>query len=243
MKAGSGLLAGAVLIVSGAVAMATPSTEMWSPASSDIQPFGVVHLGMDNYFTVDKTAASGSQGNFPTDLGLTVGVLPFEKIQMEVGVDALYAADNPYYFNAKIGSPENAWCPYSPAVNVGIFNVGTKKGVTDYNIVDFIAGMTLPLDLGRVHAGVYKGNSSVLVSGEGEDKSGGWMVGYDRTLIKDKLTFAADYISGKNLIGGGGCGLNYFFSKDVSILVGPVWFNDQTLNGAMKWSAQLDANF
>lgn len=107
-------------------AMATPSTTYWTPMTLDIQSYKVLHLGIDNYFTVDKQASSGNQLAFPTDLQLTIGVLPFEKLQMEVGVDALYPSDNPYFFNAKIGAPEDVLFKHSPALQVGIFGVGTK---------------------------------------------------------------------------------------------------------------------
>jgi len=224
------------------IAVATPSTTYWTPAVSDVQPYGVWHIGVDNYFTVDKKLSSGVQGAFPTDIGVTVGVLPFDKVQIEIGVDALYSSDNPYYFNAKIGTPENAWFPGSPALNAGIFNVGTKKDATDYNILDVVVGKTLPWSLGRIHAGGYLGKRSLLVSAEGKEQASGWMVGYDRYLVKDKLLFAADYASGDNAIGGGGFGVYYFFTKDVSLLVGPVWFNDKGLNGSEKWTIQLDIN-
>ena len=59
----------------------------------------------------------------------------------------------------------------------------------------------------------------------------------------NKWTFAADYASGKNFIGGGGFGMYYFFTKDISLLTGPVWFNDHVINGQWKWTVQLDINF
>ena len=44
-------------------------------------------------------------------------------------------------------------------------------------------------------------------------------------------------------IGGGGFGMYYFFTKDISLLTGPVWFNDHVINGGWKWTTQLDINF
>lgn len=231
-----------VLLVAGR-AVATSSTTYWTPGITDVQPFGVWHIGIDNYFTVDKTKASGLQSSFPTDVGLTVGVLPWEKVQMEVGVDALYSADNPFYVNAKIGMPENALFTNCPAFNVGIFNVGTKKGLTDYNIVDLIVGRTLPWNLGRFFAGVYAGNHKVLVNGSGESDNTGWMVAWNSPTFREKWILAADYASGDNAIGGGGVGVYYCFTKDVSLLVGPVWFNESAINGSWKMTTQLDINF
>jgi len=231
-------------------AMATPSTTYWTPMTLDIQSYKVTHLGIDNYFTVDKKASSGDQGAFPTDVGLTIGVLPFEKIQMEVGVDANYPSDNPYMFNAKIGAPEEALFKYSPALQVGIFGVGTKNKVTNQNVLYGVIGKSIPV-LGRLSVGPYIGNKDVLVNASGEKENTGFMVALDHGLFptKDaagaeynKVVLAADYASGKNVIGAGGFGVYYFFTKDISLLTGPVWFNEKAINGTWKWTTQLDIN-
>ncbi len=239
-------LIGAVAILMGCLsgwAGATPSTTYWTPSVSDVQAYGVWHLGIDNYFTLNKKVSSGQQGAFPTDAGITVGALPYKRLNLELGVDLLHPADHFLYFNAKLGTPEGSLFSGSPALNVGIFNVGTKKDVTNFNIVQFIAGKTLPPNMGRLHVGYYVGNSKLLRSSLGEKENAGYMVGYDKWMVKDRLMLAADYASGKNAIGGGGVGLYVFFTKDVSVLVGPVWFNDKGINGAWKWTTQLDVNF
>ncbi len=232
-----------------ATAFASPSTTYWTPMVMDIQAYKVPHLGIDNYFTVDKKADSGEQGAFPTDVGVTIGVLPYEKVQMEVGIDALYPSDDPYFFNAKIGASEGKLFEGAPALQIGIFNVGPKKGVTDQNIVYGVIGKTIP-SVGRLSAGPYTiGNSKDW--GVSTDKSG-FMVAFDHRFAtaKDaagneysKWVFAADYASGKNAIGGGGFGMYYYFTKDISLLTGPVWFNEKAINGAWKWTTQLDINF
>jgi len=48
---------------------------------------------------------------------------------------------------------------------------------------------------------------------------------------------------GLNAIGGGGIGLYCYFTKDIDLLVGPVWFNDEGINGSTKWTVQLDVNY
>lgn len=246
------MLAAAAAIVAMACgsALATPSTTYWTPMTLDIQSYKVMHLGIDNYFTVAKKANSGEQGAFPTDLGLTMGILPFEKIQMEVGIDANYPSDYPYSFNAKIGTPEDALFKYSPTLQVGIFNAGTKNKVTNQNILYGVIGKTIPM-VGRLSAGPYIGNKDVLKDANGEKENTGFMVAFDRGFIptKDaagnefnKVVLAADYASGKNAIGAGGVGVYYFFTKDISLLTGPVWFNEKAINGAWKWTTQLDIN-
>lgn len=69
----------------------TPSTTYWTADVMDVLPFGVWHLGIDNYFTVGRKPTS--QGVFPTDVGFTVGVLPFSKLNLEIGFDILEPID------------------------------------------------------------------------------------------------------------------------------------------------------
>jgi hypothetical protein len=236
-----GLLAG--------LAEATPSTTYWTPMTVDIQSYGVLHIGVDNYFTVGKKLENGG-GGFPTDAGLTLGVLPSTKVQAEVGFDLFGPADYPLVFNAKLGTPEGTLFKGSPTLQAGICNVGTKKGVTDQNVVYGVVGKAFP-KIGRLSAGPYIGNASVLRDSEGNKANSGFMVAFDRSFAptKDKegtefsrVVFAADYASGKNAFGAGGFGLYYFFRSNISLLVGPVFFNDQGINGKTKWTIQLDIN-
>ena len=270
------------LLVEGTV-FATPSTTYWTPATSDVQPFNVWHIGVDNYFRLSRSQeeqANGQFDSFPTDVGLTVGVLPFEKLNLEVGIDGLFpgtrinpalrSIGNSLLFNAKLGTPEGAFFgDWFPAINVGIFNAGTQAQVTNMDIVDFIVVKSLG-PLGRIHAGGYYGNPDAVLMREGGCKpngngplacipgasgalaNSGGMVGYDYGFwkVKDKegneynkWVFAADYASGKNFIGGGGFGMYHYFTKDISLLTGPVWFNDHVINGQWKWTVQLDINF
>ena len=237
------------LVVSTGAAMATSSSTFWTPMTLDVQPYGVLHWGVDNYFTVFRKASNGA-GSFPTDAGLTVGVLPFKKFQMEVGIDLLEPSDYPVYFNVKMGAPEGALASGAPALEVGIINAGMKRNVNDYNIVYGVIGKTIP-GLGRLSVGPYVGNSKVLVNGEGKKENTGWMAAFDRGFmpVKDaqgnelnRLVLAVDYASGKNALGAGGVGLYYYFTKDISLLTGPVWFNDEAINGKWKWTLQLDVN-
>src|SRR5262245_3370014 len=148
-----------LLALPAGAAMATPSSTYWTPMTLDIQPFGVLHWGIDNYFTVFRKAEDGA-GDFPTDAGLTVGVLPFEKLQMEVGVDLLEPSDHPLYWSFKLGSPEGALVSGSPALQVGLFNAGPDKDATNYNIGYAVIGKPIP-SLGRPSVGPSVGTSNV----------------------------------------------------------------------------------
>ncbi|MBI5560399.1 MAG: hypothetical protein HY883_03920, partial [Deltaproteobacteria bacterium] len=165
-------------------------------------------------------------------------------------------------FNAKLGTPEGALFEGSPAINLGIFNAGVDSktsdgdGRTDFNIMDLIVGKTLPGNLGRVHVGVYQGNKDTLMDKNGKKENKGFMIGYDKGFMpaKDaageynKWVVAADYASGDNAIGGGGIGVYYYFTRSISLLAGPVWFNEPVLvtgnpDAKWVWTTQLDINF
>jgi hypothetical protein len=178
-------LAVTLVLSAAGTALATPSTQIWIP-STDIQPFGVFHLNIDGYFRASGVAKSPPS---PTatrdanmyDIGPTIGVLPFEKIQMEVGFDYLTTANDPndnrpFSGNFKIGTPEDSLFTYSPALAAGMYNIGVNPGngnaplvTSGQNILYFLAAKTLPAmgpvpSLGRVSAGYYNGAKSSLVA-------------------------------------------------------------------------------
>ena len=165
------------------------------------------------------------------------------QVAAEYGVDYFIGADNPWYFNAKVGYREKVLSPNAPALEIGFFGFGTEQDVTNYNIVYLLTGKSLPDGKTRVSAAYYMGNDKALRSSTGEAQNTGFMVAVDHVLVADKWTLAADYASGKNVIGGGGVGVYYYFNKNDSLLVGPVWFNDRGINGGMKWVTQWDFNF
>ena len=233
--------AASALMLGSAHLHATPSTTYWTPCTIDMQAPGVTHITLDDYFTVGEDAPDA--GDLPTDVGLTFGWRLGGKAQVEAGFDWLEPSDDPLYLNAKIGYPEGALGTNAPGVQLGFVNFGTKDGVTDQNIVHLIVGKSLPNKKTRVHASYYVGNGDTLRSSSGDKENGGFMIGCDHVLKPGKFILAGDYASGDNAIGGGGIGLYTYFTKDISLLVGPVWFNDKGINGEMKWTTQLDVNF
>ena len=94
------LVVGSLLALSGA-AHATPSTVFWTPATTYVQPAGVPHLTFDTYFRGESSPTLFT--------GLTVGLLPFEKLQAEAGFDLFFPlptdAGNSFQLNAKVGTP------------------------------------------------------------------------------------------------------------------------------------------
>ena len=90
------------------IASATPSTTFWAPSTASCQAAGVPHITYDTYF--GKGPAAGSQGapNYPIDTGLTIGLIPSNKVQAEAGFDALLPSQDPLFLNAKLCTPESS---------------------------------------------------------------------------------------------------------------------------------------
>jgi hypothetical protein len=252
------------LMVSGA-ALATPSTQIWIP-STDIQAFGTFHLGIDNYFRSSgvATATGASRDANVMDIGLTAGVLPFEKIQAEVGVDYLTIANDPndnhpFSVNAKVGTPEDAFFKYQPALAVGIYNAGPSQKfgnapaiTSGQNIMYALAARTLPVmgavpSLGRISAGYYYGSKTALIDANNPIKGAneGMLLSWDRTMteISDKLWLAVDYMSGNNVDGAVSFGASWNFAKNVSVIFGYNVYKEKKLAGNNTFTTQLDINF
>jgi hypothetical protein len=230
----------------------TPSTQIWIP-STDFQKWKTMHLGLDNYIRTAKINGVRGAGIF--DLGLTTGLLPFEKFQGEIGVDYLSMGDNnyddyPIYFNIKIGFPEGAMFKGSPALALGAYNIGLKKDLTNYNILYGAVAKTIPF-IGRITAGYYVGNDKVLVDENLKKDNSGLLLSWDRTMseISDKLWLAVDYQGGNNYLGALNFGASWSFSKNVSVIFGydiynnkKAYYNTSNQN-ANTFTVQVDINF
>jgi hypothetical protein len=219
---------------------ATPSTQIWIP-STDLQSYKVWHLGIDNYFYDYKNGSAQSLTAFPTDIGMTVGVLPFTDIQAEVGVDLFVPGLSPLSFNAKIGTPEGSLAEWSPAIAVGGFNFGLQKNVTDYNILYGLVAKTLPV-VGRISVGYYSGNSSLLVDQNGSADNKGILLSWDRSIpeISENLWLAVDYQGGNSGFGALNIGFAWSFSKNVSVIFARDIFNNSAMPST--FTTQLDIN-
>jgi hypothetical protein len=230
----------------------TPSTQIWIP-STDFQKWKTLHLGLDNYLRSSKIDGVRGAGVF--DIGVTTGLLPFEKFQGEIGVDYLSMSDDnyddyPVYFNAKIGFPENALFKNSPAIALGAYNLGLKKNLTNYNIIYGVIAKTVPV-LGRVSAGYYTGNEKILVDENLMKANNGVLLSWDRTMteITDKLWLAVDYMGGENYLGALNFGASWAFSRNVSVIFGydiynnkDAYYNTNNQN-ANSFTVQVDINF
>lgn len=244
------------LLLSATAARATPSTTFWTPATTYTQPYLVPHITYDTYVA--------EKGQLQNDYGLTVGVLPFEKLQGEVGIDAFtpglasatgqtYLKDN-FYLNAKLTLPENAFSPYQPGLSVGVMNVGFKKDYSDYNHFHATLAKTLPVVGNVAVGGYYGGNKKLYLSSTGKTERAGVMAAWTSPDVNiklpglDKIVLLADYASGDNAFGAFGAGVGFYFTPAIDLLTGPVWFNDSKLFEAgfgtgFMWSIQVDVDF
>jgi hypothetical protein len=236
------LALGAMLAVATA-ASATPSTTFWTPATTYVQPYLVPHLTYDSYF--------GEPSAYPVDTGITLGVLPFEKLQAEVGFDLFYPGytKNGFLLNAKLALPEGAFGAF-PGVSVGVQNVGFEKDVNDLYLVHGELGKTLPV--GVVAIGAYYGvNKKLIVDERGQKQQAGLMASWTSPDLKvgktalDKIVFLADAMTGQNAFGAIGGGIGLYFTPAIDVLAGPVFFlNKDVQPGAASWlfSLQLDVD-
>lgn len=220
---------------------ATPSTQIWIP-STDVQGFGVIHLGWDSYIkTKQDTVNHGFEGSV-TNGGITVGVLPFKKLGLEIGIDyrdiganaGSMAGSNhlyPLYFNAKLGVPEDAFFKFQPAIAVGSFDLGTKTSgaiLTNNNVTYGLIAKNI-WKIGRISAGYYQGNDNLLYNAStGKKDASGVLLSWDRTIteISDKFWLAVDYMGAKNGYGALSFGGAYYITPDASFIIGYDIFND-----------------
>jgi len=226
---------------------ATASTHVWAP-STDVQAYKVWHITADVYPAVEKDAAGNSVPTI-TNTGITVGVLPLTKFNMEVGFDlktGLGALDSyPMYGNLKIGVPENALANGFPAVAAGVFDVGTKSDRTDYNVIyGKIARTFSPggFTLGRFSAGYFTGNEKLLLNGKGEKDNSGLLAAWERTVteVSDKLWICIDYMGTESIYGTLNVGAAWKFADNVSVIGGYDIFNNHDLVDTITLQVDID---
>ncbi len=235
------------------IASATPSTQVWIP-STDIQPYKTFHINFDTYVRAN-TNEDGSRTPPVVVIGPTFGVLPFEKIQGEVGFDVISGGGDldkyPLYFHGKLATPEESLFQFSPAIAVGGYNFGTKSGdarngepATNQNMVYGLVAKTLPV-VGRLSAGYFVGNKKVLLDENGDSDEKGLLLSWDRTMteISDKLWVAIDYQGTKSALGALSFGASYAFAKNVSLLLGYDIYNKRATGGENTVTLQVDINF
>ena len=236
------------LVLCASVAHGTASTHIWAP-STDVQPFKLVHVTSDIYLPVEYDGAGNRIGTV-TNLGLTVGVLPFKTLNLEVGLDHKSGLglldDHPIYGNAKVGVPEGAFGKITPALAVGVFDVGTKPDLSDFNVFYGKIAKSFMVDsvsLGRVSVGYFGGNSKLLVGRDGTADEKGLLLAWERTMgeLSDKLWVCVEYMGTESVYGTVNVGAAWKFAPNVALLAGYDHFNNADYPAVA--TVQVDIDF
>jgi hypothetical protein len=237
-------------LVSAGSAWATPSTTYWAPSTTYVQPFGVPHITYDTYFGKGIFAGQAGSPIYPVTTGIEVGVLPWKELQLEVGFDLLLPSEDPFLFNAKLGTPEDTFFPGSPSLSIGIFGVGTKGDATNYDALHAMIQKNFPWG-GYIAAGGYYGVGPAVLwtSSDGNENRLGFMGAISAPDINvnipglKKIVPVADIQTGKNAFGAAGFGLYFYFTDTIDLLTGPVFFFDKALQpggSSFLWTVQID---
>ncbi len=226
----------------------TASTHVWAP-STDTQDYGTGHVTADVYVPVSKNG-DGSRARTVTNTGLTFGILPFNKLRAEAGFDYKTGYGDldgyPIYFNGKAAIPEDAYGPYFPALAVGLYDLGTESGKTNFNLIYGKAAKTIKIkdfNLGRFSIGYFWGNGELLLDGSGNRDNHGVLAAWERTMteVSDKLWICAEYQGTESGYGSLNLGCSWTFTKNVSVLAGYEFYNNRDLADTV--TIQVDINY
>jgi hypothetical protein len=239
-------------------ARATPSTTFWAPSTTYVQPWLVPHVTYDTYFgggpgpASGRTSAAGAPNPalYPVTTGLTMGVLPWRRLQLEVGFDLLLPSTHPLLVNAKLGTPEGTLFPGSPSLAAGAFAIGTSRGATAWDILYAQVQKNAPWG-GYLSAGGYYGAGTALLwrGSDGRERRAGFMAGAGGPDLRvpipglKKIVPVADVQTGRNVFGAAGGGLVLYFTDAIDVITGPVFFLDHRLQPGGRtffWTVQLD---
>ncbi len=244
-------------LVMAGLAYATPSTHIWAP-STDIQPYKKIHLTSDLYFPTAKKDENDNRVYVGEVYGLTFSLLsddpaknPLGKIMAETGFDYKKGYGNsldtyPWYFNFKLGMPEDAYFKNMPALAIGVYDIGTKHNVTDNKLWYFKGAKTLStgnLNLGRFSAGFFNGNSRLLLDKNGQRDNIGALFAWERIIpeISDKLWLCVDSQGTQSSYGAMNYGFAWKFNNNVSTIFGYEIYNNHNLRNTITF--QLDVDF
>ena len=235
--------AAAMVAVASGSAMAGPSGQINIP-STDAKGLQEVTASINNNARFSTNADAGPN---LFDIGVVTGLLPFEKIKLEIGADygtTGSATKRPITYNAKLATAEDALFTGLPAFAVGGYNLGTVR--TDSNAQNIWYGLvarTFPV-VGRLSVGGYSGDKKALVNAAGKKDSTGVLASWDRTIseVSDKLWLGIDYLSGKNADGEVSVGGSWAFSKQITLLTGVTFPTEKATGGKPAFTTQLSIN-
>ena len=236
------LMAGVSILFSFHQATATPSQQIRIP-STDTQAARTVHLGVDNRFTILTKAKDGGHSE-PTDIGATVGLADTHYFGVEGGIDLREHSNDPLFINFKVQLKEDSISPYVPAFAIGGYEFGSTNNDNDANIFYVLMAKSFPV-AGRFSLGYYIGNDNVLIDSSGAKENDGVLASFDRRLaeINEKLWVALDFMSGANKYGAMSAGFSWYFSDQISALLGYSINNSKDVAGEDTFTIQFDMDF
>jgi hypothetical protein len=208
-----------------------------------VQAFSVFHITADYYLPTEQTT-TGARIPPVTNTGLTVGILPFKKLNAEVGFDhksgLVRADDYPLYLNGKVGMPENAFGTFFPAIAAGIYDVGTKSDVTNNDVIYGKVAKTFVV--GRFSLGYFTGNEKLLLDADGRKDNRGLMAVWERTMseISPKLWLCAEYMGTNSGYGTMNLGGAWKFADNVGLLAGYDLYNNADIPSTFTLQVDID---
>ncbi|MCM8797554.1 MAG: hypothetical protein NC923_06760 [Candidatus Omnitrophica bacterium] len=248
--------------------LATPTTYIWTP-STDIQPYGKIHLNLDNYTPISSRDANGNRLYVQQVYGPTFSLLsdkpednilgklwqPLDKLGLETGFDykkglGLALDRYPVYFHFKFAVGEDVYFKYMPAFAFGMYDIGYKKNRTNNNILYYRLAKTVILgnflgnfNLGRYSAGYFRGNGKLLRDEKGLRDNSGILLSWDRALseINERLWLCVDYQDSHSAYGAINYGLAWEITNSVSVIVAYDIYNNKNLKPTITF--QLDVDF
>lgn len=243
MKHSPRLLAAVMLLGAATAARATPSTVVWAPSTTYTQPFMTPHLSYDTYFRKDA--------DYPTTVGLTIGLIPSDVVQAEAGFDLLYPSDDPVVLNGKVTLLEEKLFAYQPALSIGVANAGVTSA-TNYAMVYGMLGKTVPGIGATVAAGLGYGIDDTLWVDENGEADQTVFLGSITSPTLDigkpwlsGLALAADVQTGSNSFAAAGAAAVLYFTPSIGLLTGPVFFLEretQPGRSDFMWTMQVDVD-
>ena len=224
-------------------AMAGPTGQINIP-SVDAKALKEATISINNNvrFSTDNDAGANL-----FDIGVVTGLLPFEKVKLEVGADygtIGTATKKPITYNAKLATAEDTLFSGMPAFAIGGYNLGTVSADGNaQNIAYGLVARTFPV-VGRLSVGGYSGAKKALVNASGNKDNTGVLASWDRTIseVSDKLWLGIDYMSGKNADGEASIGGSWAFSKQITLLTGVTFYNEKVTGGKPAFTTQLTIN-
>ncbi len=237
--------AAAVVALASGSAYAGPTGQINIP-SVDAKGLKEVTINVSNNvrFSTDNDAGPNLY-----DVGVVTGLLPFEKIKLEVGADygtTGVATKQPMTYNVKLATAEDALFTGLPAFAIGGYNLGNADPAAFSNAQNVYYGLAAKTfgKAGRFSVGGYVGDKAVLVNAAGDKDNTGVLASWDRTIseVSDKLWVGVDYMSGNNGDGEFSVGGSWAFSKQITLLSGVTFYNEKATGGKTAFTTQLSIN-